>query len=87
MPLHLIFIQIQFAPQIHCIPYAEQVMATLLTAVHFSLPSTPDEAGHIKEIYWKTNAVQVPVVRSPAGDGQTPQVPLDVRLVREDDYL
>ncbi|EIM82072.1 cytochrome P450, partial [Stereum hirsutum FP-91666 SS1] len=65
----------------------KQVMATLLTVVHFSLPSTPDETGHIKEIYWKTNAVQVPVVRPPSGDGQTPQVPLDVRLVREDDYL
>lgn len=83
MPLPLTFVQSQFPPQTHWLPYIEQVMATLLTVVHLSLPSTPDETGHIKEIYWKT----VPVVRPPSGDGQTPQVPLDVRLVREDDYL
>lgn len=57
----------------------EQVLTTLLSTLHFSLPAE-------KEIYWKMNGLQVPVVRPPAGDGQTPQVPLKIRLVRDDDY-
>nr|BAK09473.1 cytochrome P450 [Postia placenta] len=56
-----------------------QVLTTLLSTLHFSLPAE-------KEIYWKMNGLQVPVVRPPAGDGQTPQVPLKIRLVRDDDY-
>lgn len=57
----------------------KQVLTTLLSTLHFSLPAE-------KEIYWKMNGLQVPVVRPPAGDGQTPQVPLKIRLVRDDDY-
>ncbi|KAI0922504.1 hypothetical protein AcW1_002875 [Taiwanofungus camphoratus] len=57
----------------------KQVLTTLLSNIHFSLPSD-------KEIYWKNNGLQVPVVRPPAGDFQTPQVPLNTRLVREDDF-
>lgn len=57
----------------------DQVLTTLLSTLHFSLPAE-------KEIYWKMNGLQVPVVRPPAGDGQTPQVPLKIRLVRDDDY-
>lgn len=55
--------------------------------MQFSLPSTPDENGNVKEIYWKMNGLQVPVVRPPVGDNQTAQVPLNVRLVREEDFL
>ena len=29
---------------------------------------------------------QIPVVRPPFGDGTTAQVPLDVRLARDDDF-
>lgn len=57
--------------------------------MYFSLPSTQDANGNItvKEIYWKMNGPQVPVVLSPWGDGETPRVPLNVRLVQEDDFL
>jgi len=65
----------------------KQIIVTLLTQVHFSLPSSVNEAGHKKEIRWEMNGVDVPVVRRPAEDDQTGQLPLDLRLVREDDYI
>ncbi|KAI0043396.1 cytochrome P450, partial [Auriscalpium vulgare] len=58
----------------------KQVVTALISTLHFSLPSDD------KEIYWKINGLQVPVVRPPSGDGVTPAVPLDVRLVRESDF-
>ena len=64
----------------------EQVLATLLSHVHLSLPSAVDENGNKKEIYWKMSGLQVPVVRAPAGDNATPQVPLDIRLIRDNDF-
>lgn len=64
----------------------EQVVVALLSRLHFSLPGTPDERGQLKEIYWKISALQVPVVRPPSGDGVAPQVPLEVRRVRDDDF-
>jgi len=33
------------------------------------------------------NGLQVPVVRPPAGDNVTAQVPLDLRRVREEDFM
>ncbi|GJJ06130.1 hypothetical protein Clacol_000319 [Clathrus columnatus] len=64
----------------------KQVLVTLLSSLHFGLPSTPDAQGNKKEIYWKMNGLQVPVVREPAGDGKTATVPLDVRKVNESDF-
>ena len=65
---------------------SEQVLTTLISRIHFALPSTPDKNGHIKEVYWKVNGLQVPVVRPPAGDDVTAQVPLDLRLVESGDF-
>ncbi|KAL4072764.1 cytochrome P450 [Scleroderma yunnanense] len=64
----------------------KQVIVTLLSRLHFSLPSVPDEHGQVKEIYWKISALQVPVVHPPLGDGITPQIPLGVRAVRDGDF-
>jgi len=64
----------------------EQVIVALFSRLHFSLPSTPNERGQVKEVYWKISALQVPVVRPPGGDGMTPQVPLGVRRVTDDDF-
>ena len=61
-------------------------MSTLLSTMHFSLPSSLDKDGNKKEIYWKYDGIQVPIVIPPGGDGVTPQVPLDVRRVREEDF-
>lgn len=55
--------------------------------MHFALPSAVDESGAKKEIYWRMDGLQVPVVRAPHGDGKTAQVPLDIRLVTEEDFL
>ena len=63
-----------------------QVLSTLLPRIHFSLPSGVDASGRKKEIYWKMNGPQIPVVRAPFGDGISPQVPLGVRLVKEVDF-
>ncbi|KAG1723805.1 cytochrome P450 [Suillus lakei] len=60
----------------------KDVLATLLPDIHFALPSEPDENGHVKEIYWKMTAFHTPVVKAPAGDGDTPHLPLSLRLVR-----
>ncbi|KIJ54811.1 hypothetical protein M422DRAFT_64043 [Sphaerobolus stellatus SS14] len=64
----------------------KQIVTTFLTHLHFSLPSSVDENGNKKDIYWKINGLQVPVVRPPAGDFSTPQVPLDVRLATDEDF-
>lgn len=64
----------------------KEILAALILRLHFALPSDPDANGHIKEIQWKLKAFHTPVVKSPAGDGVTPQVPLNVRMVREDDF-
>ncbi|KAG2345548.1 cytochrome P450 [Suillus weaverae] len=61
----------------------KDVLAALLPAIHFALPSEPDDNGNAKEIYWKMSGFHTPVVKAPAGDGETPQLPLSIRLVRE----
>ncbi|KAG1879867.1 cytochrome P450 [Suillus subluteus] len=65
----------------------KEILAALILRLHFSLPTDPDANGHIKEIEWKLKAFHTPVVKSPAGDGVTPQVPLNVRMVREEDFV
>ncbi|EMD39638.1 hypothetical protein CERSUDRAFT_111948 [Gelatoporia subvermispora B] len=65
----------------------KQILTTLLSTMHFALPSGADEHGNRKQIRWKMNGLQVPVLDPPAGDGHTPQVPLDVRRVRAEDFL
>ncbi|TBU25896.1 cytochrome P450 [Dichomitus squalens] len=65
----------------------KQIISTLVTKMHFSLPSAVDEAGVRKEIHWRMDGLQVPVVRPPHGDLATMQVPLDIRLLKEDDFL
>ncbi|KAG0708663.1 cytochrome P450 [Suillus ampliporus] len=64
----------------------KKVLATLLPRLHFALPTDANAEGHVKEIQWKLFAFHAPVVKAPAGDGVTHQVPLNVRLVREDDF-
>jgi cytochrome P450 len=61
----------------------KDVLATLLPAIHFALPSERDDNGNVKEIYWKMSGFHTPVVKAPAGDGETPQLPLSMRLVRK----
>ncbi|KAG2356964.1 cytochrome P450 [Suillus spraguei] len=61
----------------------KDVLATLLPDIDFALPSEPDKNGHVKETYWKMSGFHIPVVKAPAGDGETPQLPLSLRLVRE----
>ncbi|OAX34745.1 cytochrome P450 [Rhizopogon vinicolor AM-OR11-026] len=39
--------------------------------------------GNVKEVQWKMGIFFAPVVKQPAGDGETPQLPLSMRLVRE----
>ncbi|KAI0631202.1 cytochrome P450 [Trametes polyzona] len=66
----------------------KQILSTLVSTMRFSLPSAVDpDSGARKEIYWRIDGLQVPVVPAPHGDGKTSQVPLDVRLVREEDFL
>ena len=59
----------------------------MLSQLHFSLPSAVDADGVKKQIYWRMDGLQVPVVRPPHGDMKTMQVPLDVRLVQSSDFL
>ncbi|KAF8514432.1 cytochrome P450 [Hysterangium stoloniferum] len=65
----------------------KQVIATLISHFDFSLPSALDGHGVKKEIYWKISALQVPVVRHPFGDGKTPSMPLDIRVICDDDFV
>ncbi|KAI0370531.1 cytochrome P450 [Pilatotrama ljubarskyi] len=65
----------------------KQILSTLVSTMHFALPSAVDSNGVRKEIYWSVNGLQVPLVRPPHGDGKTPQVPLDVRRVTEADFF
>ncbi|KAG1781986.1 cytochrome P450 [Suillus placidus] len=64
----------------------KQVLATLVLRLHFSLPTERNAQGDVKEIQWKLKGFHIPVVKAPAGDGVTPQVPLNVRSVREEDF-
>lgn len=64
----------------------KEILAALILRLHFALPTDPDANGYIKEIQWKLKAFHTPVVKAPAGDGVTPQVPLNVRMVREEDF-
>ncbi|KAG1862542.1 cytochrome P450 [Suillus subalutaceus] len=64
----------------------KQIIAALVLRLHFVLPTDPDANGHIKEIQWKLKAFHTPVVKPPAGDGVSPAVPLNVRLVQEEDF-
>lgn len=61
----------------------KDVLATLLPYIRFALPSAPDNNGNVKEIYWKMGGFHTPVVKAPAGDGQTSQLPLSMQLIRE----
>ncbi|KAH9941732.1 cytochrome P450 [Epithele typhae] len=62
-------------------------------ASHHDLLVTPphlsavDKNGVRKEIYWRIDGLQIPVVGEPHGDFKSPQVPLDVRVVIDSDYL
>jgi hypothetical protein len=58
-----------------------------MLSLHFALPTEPNAQGHVKEIQWKLRAFHIPVVKPPAGDGVTAQVPLNLRLVTEDDFV
>ncbi|KAG2347448.1 hypothetical protein BDR05DRAFT_1056921 [Suillus weaverae] len=64
----------------------EQVLAMLVLRLHFSLPTERNAQGHVKEIRWKLQAFHIFVMKPPAGDGVTPQVPLNVGLAK-DDYI
>jgi hypothetical protein len=55
--------------------------------LHFVLPTDADANGHVKEIEWKLKGFHIPVIKPPAGDGVTLQVPLNVRLVQEEDFI
>ncbi len=60
---------------------------TLLSSLHFDLPSAVNEEGERKEIYWRMDGLQVPVVLPPHGDGKTTGVPLDIRPARDSDFM
>ncbi|KAG1717351.1 hypothetical protein EDB19DRAFT_1818091 [Suillus lakei] len=60
----------------------KHVLATLILRLHVALPTELDPRRHVKEIEWKLRVFHIPVVRL----GVTPQVPLNVRSVREDDF-
>ncbi|KAL7277259.1 hypothetical protein ACG7TL_009112 [Trametes sanguinea] len=65
----------------------KQILATLISTMHFDLPSAVDEQGERKEVYWRIDGLQVPVVRPPHGDLRTAQAPFDIRLVKDEDFL
>ncbi|OJA19423.1 hypothetical protein AZE42_02259 [Rhizopogon vesiculosus] len=65
----------------------EIIIASLMLRLHVALPTEPNAEGHVKEIQWKLGGSHIPVVKPPAGDGVTPQVPLNVRLVTEEDFV
>ncbi|KAI0703705.1 cytochrome P450 [Cerioporus squamosus] len=65
----------------------KQIISTLICQLHFSLPSTVDADGVRKEIYWRMDGLQVPVVLPPHGDMKTMQCPLEIRTVRNTDFL
>ncbi|RPD61378.1 cytochrome P450 [Lentinus tigrinus ALCF2SS1-6] len=64
----------------------KQIISSLLCQLHFSLPSAMDADGVRKEIYWRMDGLQVPVVRPPHSDLKTMQCPLDIRLVQSSDF-
>ncbi|TFK83083.1 cytochrome P450 [Polyporus arcularius HHB13444] len=63
----------------------KQIISTLVCQLHFSLPSAANFDGVKKEVYWRMDGLQVPVVRPPHGDLKTMQCPLDIRLVQHSD--
>ncbi|KAJ3008201.1 hypothetical protein NUW54_g3246 [Trametes sanguinea] len=65
----------------------KQILSTLVSNMHFDLPSAMDAQGTRKEVYWRMDGLQVPVVRPPHGDLRTAQAPFDIRLVRDEDFL
>ncbi|OSC97770.1 cytochrome P450 [Trametes coccinea BRFM310] len=65
----------------------KQILATLISTMHFDLPSAVDGQGERKEVYWRIDGLQVPVVRPPHGDLRTAQAPFDIRLVKDEDFL
>ncbi|KAG1878786.1 cytochrome P450, partial [Suillus subluteus] len=64
----------------------KQVLVTLILHLHVALLMEPNTTGYMKEIVWKLRVFHMPVVRPPAGDGMTLQVPLNVWSVREEDF-
>jgi len=65
---------------------SEQTLTTLISRLSLNLPTALDAQGNKKIIYWKMNGAEVPVVLEPTGDGNTEQIPLDIRLVTGDDF-
>lgn len=66
---------------------SEQVLVTLLSSLCFSLPSVVDEnTGSPKIVRWRTDGLQKPVLSPPAGNGLTPQMPMNLRAVGEKDF-
>ncbi|KAI0760300.1 cytochrome P450 [Fomes fomentarius] len=65
----------------------KQVVSTLVSVLHFAPPSAVNTDGVRKEIHWRMDGLQIPVVRAPHGDGKTSQVPLDIRLATEGDFM
>jgi hypothetical protein len=63
----------------------EQVNASLMLRIHIGLPTEPNAEGCVKEIQWR--GFHIPVVQPPAGDGMTSQLPLNVWLVTEKDFV
>ncbi|KAG2368095.1 cytochrome P450 [Suillus spraguei] len=57
----------------------KEIIAALVLRLQFVLPTD-------KEIQWKLRAFHTPVVKPPGGDGVSPAVPLNVRLVQEEDF-
>ncbi|KAG1725439.1 cytochrome P450 [Suillus lakei] len=66
---------------------ATLVLCTLVLCLHFLLSTEQNAQVHVKEIQWKLQAFHIPVVKPPAGDGVTPQVPLNVRLVKKNGFI
>ncbi|KAI9065301.1 cytochrome P450 [Trametes sanguinea] len=65
----------------------KQILSTLISTMHFDLPAAMDAQGARKEVYWRMDGLQVPVVRPPHGDLRTAQAPFDIRPVRDEDFL
>ncbi|KAJ8496209.1 hypothetical protein ONZ51_g1254 [Trametes cubensis] len=65
----------------------KQILATLLSTMHFTLPTAEDVEGKRKKIYWRMDGLQVPVILPPCGDPKTAQVPLNIRLAKGGDFL
>lgn len=69
----------------YCFASKEQILATLLPEVHFALPV--DDAGIKKDVRWEMNGVDVPTVKLSTGEIRKGELPLDLRLVCESDFI